>query len=330
MEPRQRVIRTLNYQETDIIPYSLDLTDEVHARLVDYYGDEDFYHKTGTHLAQERNESFRTVNETDFYDMFGVLWSKEQQGDFGIVKESIFKSPQLGNYTFPEPDYELIAQKCIRLEAQPGKFRMYIIGFSLYERAWTMRGIPEILMDFLTEKAFANKLLDKIAEYNLRVIDEVAKYDVDCIFFGDDWGQQKGLIMGEKIWREFIKPRLKQQYDYVKSKGMYVAQHSCGDVSDVFGDLVDIGMDIYNTFQPEIYDVEEMKRQYGQDVTFYGGVSTQQVLPFGTCDEVREQTRYLINVVGKNGGYICAPTHSIPSDVPTENIIAFLDTVQNQ
>lgn len=330
MEPRQRVIRTLNHQETDIVPYSLDLTDEVYARLVDYYGDQDFYHKTGTHLAQERNESFRTVNKTDFYDMFGVLWSKEQQGDFGIVKESIFKSPQLGNYTFPELDYELIAQKCMRLEAQPDKFRMYIIGFSLYERAWTMRGIPEMLMDFLTEKAFANELLDKIVEYNLKVIDEVAKYDVDCIFFGDDWGQQKGLIMGEKIWREFIKPRLKQQYEYVKSKGMYVAQHSCGDVSDIFGDLVDIGMDIYNTFQPEIYDVEEMKRDYGQDVTFYGGVSTQQVLPFGTSNEVRQQTHYLIDVVGKGGGYICAPTHSIPSDVPTENIIAFLDTVQNQ
>jgi len=167
-------------------------------------------------------------------------------------------------------------------------------------------------------------------EYNLKVVDIVAEYGVDCIFFGDDWGQQKGLIMGPPIWKEFIRPRLKRQYDYVKDKGMYVAQHSCGDIREVFADLVDLGLDIYNTFQPEIFDVEKMKREYGKHVTFYGGISTQRLLPFESPDGVRRETRKMMDVVGKDGGFIVAPTHAIPNDVPTENILAFLDAVQNQ
>jgi len=330
MTCKERVLTALRHEQPDIVPYQLDLTDDVYRRLQGYFRDDGFFARTGSHLAQERNESFTEVDATLFYDMFGVLWSREQEGDFGIVKKKVFNEADFGAYVFPEPDAALIREKCARLEAQPEKFTMYIIGFSLFERAWTLRGFNEILMDFLLEKQFAGRLLDRIVEYNLKVVDIVAEYDVDCIFFGDDWGQQKGLIMGPHIWREFIKPRLREQYDYVKSKGMYVAQHSCGDIRGVFHDLVEIGMDIYNTFQPEIYDVAKMKREYGDDVTFYGGISTQRLLPFGSPDDVRRETREIMDVAGKNGGFIAAPTHSIPNDVPTENILAFLDVAQNQ
>jgi uroporphyrinogen decarboxylase len=119
-------------------------------------------------------------------------------------------------------------------------------------------------------------------------------------------------------------------YSYVKSKGMYVAQHSCGDIHEVFPYLIDAGLDIYNTFQPEIYNVVEMKKLYGKHITFYGGISTQRLLPFASSDEVRLETRKMMDLIGKGGGYIVAPTHAIPDDVPTENILAFLDVVKNQ
>ena len=330
MTEKERVVLALSHQQPDKVPYHLDLTDLVYQRLKEYFSDDGFFSKTGSHLAQERNESFTEVSDKEFYDMFGVLWSREQEGDFGIVKNRVLENAEIGNYIFPEPDEKLIREKCERLVDQPDKFTMYIIGFSLFERAWTLRGFNEILMDFLLEKRFANELLDRIVEYNLKVVDIVSGYDIDCIFFGDDWGQQKGLIMGPPIWHEFIRPRLKTQYDHVKSKGMYVAQHACGDIREVFSDLVDLGLDIYNTFQPEIFDVAFMKREYGNDVTFYGGVSTQRLLPFEKPDVVQNEIRRIIDVVGKDGGYICAPTHAIPNDVPTENIIAFLDAVQNQ
>jgi uroporphyrinogen decarboxylase len=330
MTPRERVIKAIKHEETDIVPYHLDLTDEVYGRLVSHYNDIDFFAKTGSHLAQERNESFVNLSDTEFRDMFGVVWSKEQKGDFGIVKDYILKEPNFDGYTFPVPDEALIREKCRRLEQQKDKFRMYIIGFSLFERAWTLRSMPELLMDFLINKEFAGELLDRITEYNLAVVDIVSEYDIDCIFYGDDWGQQNGLIMGPALWREFIKPRLARMYDKVKEKGMYIAQHSCGDISELFPDLVEMGLHIYNTFQPEIYDVAEMKRLYGDKIAFYGGISTQRLLPMASPDEVKAEMRRLMKILAKDGGYIVAPTHAMPDDIPTENIEAFLEVVRNQ
>ena len=330
MTPRDRVIMALSHNETDILPYYLDLTDEVYERLQKYFDDNDFFQKTGSHLAQERNESFTVFSSTKFRDMFGVTWNREQEGDFGIVQDYILKDADFSDYIFPKPDEKLIREKCERLEKEKDKFRMYIIGFSLFERAWTLRSMPELLIDFKINQDFAHELLDRIVDYNLAVVDIVAQYDIDCIFYGDDWGQQKGLIMGPGIWREFIKPRLKKMYDRAKEHGMYVCQHSCGDISEVFTDLVELGLDAYNTFQPEVYDVVQMKKLYGDKITFYGGISTQQLLPNATPEEVKSEMRRLMNILGKDGGYIIAPTHAMPNDIPTENIIAFLEVVQNQ
>jgi uroporphyrinogen decarboxylase len=190
--------------------------------------------------------------------------------------------------------------------------------------------MEDLLVDFMLNPDFVDELLDRITTYNLAVVDIVARYPIDCIFFGDDWGQQQGLIMGPAHWRRFIRPRLAAMYAHVKSKGMYIAQHSCGDIHELFPDLVELGLDIYNTFQPEIYDVAEMKRLYGNKITFYGGVSTQRLLPFATPGKVKAETRRLMALLGKDGGYIAAPTHAIPDDVPTENILAFLEAVQAQ
>ena len=330
MTSRERVLKSIRHEKPEIMPYQLDLTDEVNERLIKYFKDENFFEKTGSHLAQERNESFTVLSPSRFKDMFGVIWSRDQEGDFGIVYDYILKDAEIGDYVFPVPDERLIREKCERLQKQKDKFRMYIIGFSLFERAWTLRSMSEILIDFLINKDFANELLDKIVQYNLAVVDIVAQYDIDCIFYGDDWGQQKGLIMGPELWREFIKPRLKKMYDRAKEHGMYVAQHSCGDISEVFPDLIELGLDIYNTFQPEIYDVVEMKRLYGDKITFYGGISTQRLLPNASPGEVKSEMRRLMDLLGKDGGYIVAPTHAMPNDIPTENIIAFLEVVQGQ
>jgi len=330
MNCRERVLRALKHEKTDIVPYQLDLTDEVHDRLAKYFGDAAFFEKTGSHLAQERNESFTSYASFKFRDMFGVIWNRIQEGDFGVVEEFILEDAEFGDYIFPLPDEKIIDEKCRRLEKQKDKFRIYHIGFSLFERAWTLRSMPELLIDFKLNKEFAHELLDRITEYNIAVIDIVSAYDIDCILFGDDWGQQKGLIMGPQLWREFIKPRLKSMYDRVKSKGMYVGQHSCGDIREVFPDLIELGLDIYNTFQPEIYDVALMKKLYGDRITFYGGISTQRLLPNAAPDEVKSEVKRLMGILGKDGGYIAAPTHAMPNDIPTANILAFLDAVKNQ
>ncbi|NCB92029.1 MAG: uroporphyrinogen decarboxylase [Clostridia bacterium] len=331
MTKREVVLQTLRHEQTDVIPYYLDLTEGELEKMIAFTGDKEFFEHSDSYLAQERNESFTDLGGGMFKDMFGVTWNVgAQEGDFGVVKEFPIPEADFGDYVFPEPDEALIREKCERLVQQKDKFTMYIIGFSLYERAWTLHSTAECLMDFLEEPEFMGELLDKIVEYNCKVVDIVAQYPIDCVFFGDDWGQQIGLQMGYPIWKEFIKPRLKIMYDHVKKYGMFVSQHSCGDCRQVFPDLVELGLDIYNTFQPEVYDIVEFKKLYGDHITFFGGISTQRILPFKTPEEVKKNMHEVMDVLGKNGGYILAPTHAMPNDIPPENVLAFMEVAKNE
>lgn len=119
-------------------------------------------------------------------------------------------------------------------------------------------------------------------------------------------------------------------YGRAKEYGMYVCQHSCGDISEIFPDLIELGLDAFNTFQTEIYDVVQMIKMYGDKITFYSGISTQRLLSNATPDEVKNAMRRLMEILGENGGYIVAPTHAMANDIPTENILAFLEVVKNQ
>jgi len=330
MTKRDIVIRTIEHKDSGVIPYFLDLTEEKRRDMIAYTGDELFFEHSDSYLAQERNESFVDLGNGMFKDMFGVTWDKgAQEGDFGIVKINPI-GDEIGDYVFPEPDEKLIREKCERLVAQKDKFTMYIIGFSLYERLWTLHGTFNTLVDFIEEPEYMHSLLDKIVEYNCKVVDIVAEYPIDCIFYGDDWGQQQGLQMGYPIWKEFIKPQLKKMYDHAKKYNMYVAQHSCGDCREVFPDLVELGLDIYNTFQPEVYDIVDFKKRFGDKITFFGGISTQCILPFKTAEEVKAEMHRVMDILGKDGGYILAPTHAMPNDIPPENVLAFMEVARNE
>jgi uroporphyrinogen decarboxylase len=219
-----------------------------------------------------------------------------------------------------------IREQCEQLLAtKDDKFCFAGIGFSMFERLWSYVGMEDALVYMITEPEFTHALLDKILEFNLKVIDIFNEYPFDAIYFGDDWGQQRGMILGAPLWREFIKPRMAKMYERVKSAGKFVIQHSCGDIRDVFSDLVELGLDCYQTVQPEIYDLESLKREWGDKLAFWGGISTQRALPIKTADEIRAIVRDTARLMGKGGGYILAPTHAIPGDVPPENVLAMLD-----
>lgn len=143
------------------------------------------------------------------------------------------------------------------------------------------------------------------------------------------WGQQHGLQMGPHIWRQFIRPALKRMYDEVRGKGKFLMIHSCGDVDELFDDLIDMGLKCFNPFQPEVMDVWTLLPRYRGRLSFHGGLSTQRTLPFGSPDDVRNETRRLL-ALGRDGGYIFAPAHDVEGDVPLENMLAAIETVQAQ
>ena len=136
--------------------------------------------------------------------------------------------------------------------------------------------------------------------------------------------------MGPAHWRHFIKPRMARMYAKAKAAGKYVLQHSCGDCNEILPDLIEIGLDCYQTFQPEVYDIEKVKALYGDKLAFWGGVSTQRCLPYATPQGVKDEALRVAKILRKDGGYIWAPTHAIAFDVPPENILALAEVFHQQ
>jgi uroporphyrinogen decarboxylase len=189
--------------------------------------------------------------------------------------------------------------------------------------------MTDLMVDMLEAPEFVDELFDAITAFNCGILEEVLRYDIDGVKFGDDWGQQNGLIFGGRLWRRFVKPRLARMYGMVKRANKIVLIHSCGRVQELFPDLIELGLDVFNPFQPEAMNPYEMKEQFGRDLTFLGGMSVQKLLPFGTPREIRDEARRLMEKIGQGGGFIIAPSHDMPGDIPLENMTAFIETVRN-
>ena len=215
------------------------------------------------------------------------------------------------------------------MAANAHRFRYVSLAFSLFERAWSLRGMTDLMVDMLEAPEFVDELLDAITVFNTGILEEVLRCDIDGVKFGDDWGQQNGLIFGGRLWRRFIKPRLAHMYGMVKRAGKAVLIHSCGRVQELFPDLIELGLDVFNPFQPEVMNPYEMKKEFGHALTFLGGMSVQRLLPFGTPRQIRDETCRLMEHVGRGGGFIIGPSHDMPGDIPLENMVAFIETVRN-
>lgn len=330
MTKREAVLEALAHQTIEPVPYSADFTQQESAKIAAWLKDEHFQKKLGGYLASAyySGDVVPVPGRPGYFqDEFGVVWNRNgADKDIGVIEKPIFTEPDLSLYQFPEPDREKLHALFRELQdRQTDCFKIGMFGFSLFERAWTLCGMENLLVYMVSDEAFVEGLLEEITNWNMQVLDIALQYQFDAFHFGDDWGQQRGLIMGPRYWRKYIAPCLKKMYGRVREAGRFVSQHSCGDIEEVFPDLIDMGLNIYQTFQPEIYNVKQVKAQFGNNLTFWGGISTQAILPHGTPEEVREETRRMIAIMNQNGGYIAAPTHSIPGDVPPENVLAMLE-----
>jgi uroporphyrinogen decarboxylase len=332
MTKREVIHAVLAGQVPSYVPWSCGFTKEARAKLGEHFKPLELEDALQNHLLKLGSDIgfFTDLGDNRVQDVFGVTWDRSIDKDIGNVAGCVLPDPTLQHYSFPDPyDRRFFAEIPGRIARHGDRFRVFQIGFSLYERAWTLRGMQNLLMDFYDHPNFVRSLLESIADYNIAQIREALKYEIDAVYFGDDWGQQRGLQMGPRLWHQFIYPELKRMYSVVQAAGRYVFIHSCGDVDEIFEDLIGIGLNCFNPFQPEVMDVESLMEHYRGRLTFHGGLSTQRTLPFGTVEDVRVETKRLL-AMGARGGYIFAPAHDVEGDVPLENMLAFIELVQNQ
>ncbi len=332
MDKRSVVRLVLEGKQPPYTPWSFGFTHEAEARLQEHFGVSDLEPILGNHLLGLGNGIgfFEELENDHFQDVFGVVWDRTIDKDIGNVVNQVLPQPNLRGYTFPNPlDERCFADIPDKIARYGDRYRVFQIGFSLYERAWTLRGMTTLMEDFYDNPDFVHELFNAIADYNIAQVQRAVQYDIDAVYFGDDWGQQHGLQMGPRLWRKFIYPVLRRMYAAVHQAGKAVFIHSCGDVDELFDDLIGIGLNCFNPFQPEVMDVHTLLDQYRGRLAFHGGLSTQRTLPYGSVAAVQAESQRLL-LHGRQGGYIFSPAHAVEGDVPLENMLAFIGAAQAQ
>jgi uroporphyrinogen decarboxylase len=333
---RREVMRAvLEHRRPAYVPWSFGFTQEAREKLAAHLGqptEEALHESVGNHILKLGSDIgfFQPAGQDRVRDVFGVVWDRSVDKDIGVVQGCVLPRPTLKGYAFPDPhDPRFFADIDGRIARRGDRFRVFQIGFSLWERAWTLRGIENLMMDFYDHPGFVRELLETIAEYNISQVGRALAYDLDAVYFGDDWGAQHGLQMGPRLWREFLQPVLRRMYGVVRRAGKFVMIHSCGDVDELFDELIDIGLSCFNPFQPEVMPVYELLERYRGRLCFHGGLSTQKLLPYGSPEEVRRESRRLL-AAGGAGGFIFAPAHDVEGDVPLANMLAFIEAAREQ
>jgi len=204
-----------------------------------------------------------------------------------------------------------------------------------FERAHAMQGMETFLLNMAMDPEFARALLERITDYCKqlmgRFLDELGE-NVDIVKIGDDLGIQKSLMISAQMYRDIIKPVHADFIDFIKSRTKAkIMFHSCGDVAPLIGDFIDIGVDILNPIQTStgsISDLPALKKQFGKNIVFCGAIDSHRILPYGSVEDVRQEVKRVMEILGPGGGCMIAAVHTVMNDVPPENVLAMVDAVE--
>lgn len=346
MNSRERLLAVLNREPFDRFPIDIWHVPEIYEDLATHLGTRDIveiYRKLGIDkmgwVGVPYTGDLRPAEgEDEIVTLWGARLKPQQAGDAAYSEmaenpladmeevEEVEEFPW-----WPDPDKFDIDFAEKQVEDFGKDFVTLGPWVSFFEIYCQMRGLEEAMVDTVAEPEFLNAALDRIEDVQTRMLrqllDRVGS-KLDLVFISDDMGSQNNLLFSLDTWHEFIGPRLRRWCEMIHSYGVRVFYHSDGAVDALIPHLIDAGIDVLNPIQHKCpgMGLESLKAKYGDKIIFHGGVDTQDVMPFGTADDVRAETQRCIDILGAGGGYIPCSCHNIQAGTPIENILAMIET----
>jgi uroporphyrinogen decarboxylase len=355
LSPRQRVLRAIRLEEPDRVPLFFTVTPQVAALLSRHLGIADYtvadsplsqnrisYHElllelgndvAGIGACSPRGNPTRELESGLLTNEWGVKY--RTVGYYSeMVAHPLAEAESLADvdgYAFPDPHapgrFDLARQVVERYGE-----RYAICGdleCTILEASWYLTGFQKFLIDLSLEKDYVFALLDRVMDYSIEVGRELLRIGADILWLGDDLGSQQGMLLSPAMWRRHFKERMRKVIQSLKSADprVKIAYHSCGSYYPVIPELLEIGVDILNALQPNARDMDlaRLKEQFGEKAVFFGGLDTQEVLPFGSVRDVEEEIKRVIQAAARGGGLILAGAHNIQPDVSVEKLVSIFD-----
>jgi uroporphyrinogen decarboxylase len=351
MTGRERVREALAHRETDRVPFSwgFGINAPCREKLREYLGISSMRH-LDAYLASFRDMAWiypeyrgpsdrnKRLADGSFIDLWGVARKPVSYGE-GYYDEishyplgGITDLSELDRFGWPQAEWTDAAHigDQIRDMRKESDIAVIVGNGNIFETSWYMRGFENMLYDLIMKPELAWGIMTRVTDYFIgyfKRILEAAEGEVDIVFTADDIGQQEGPLVSPKLWEAMIKPHHERLNKAIHEYGVKIMYHTDGSVMDMVSGLIGMGIDILEALQFDAkgMDPSLLKTQYGDRLCFHGGVSVQKTLPFGSPESVRDEVRERIRVLGKDGGYILAPSHAIQAGTPPENIAAFIE-----
>lgn len=355
MTAKTRVLSALNHKSTDRVPIDFAATPETKQKLKEYFGvdeDEVLLQELGIDVRAVTPEyvgpAFKNYSGQEwegkdktkpFQDVWGV-WRKPVSYSTGHYNEicqyplaEVENISDLDKFQWPQVDWwnmQDISSEINRIN-ENDEYAILIRNGNIFETAWYMRGLNNMLIDLKIRPKFAYELMRRITEYKidyLSAILEAARDKIDLVFTADDIGTQTGLLMSLDLWRRMIKPHHLKMNTALKRFNIKILYHTDGAIMEAVPELIDMGIDVLNPlqFSAQEMDPYKLKEEYGHQLCFHGGIDVQTILRTSTPEDVRRTVKERIEVLGKDGGYIVSPSHGIQVDTPLKNILTLYQT----
>lgn len=356
MKPRERVELALNHEVPDRCPMQASFTPEFAVRLradMDLEGQGGHNpHGGGNTYQLERalgeDMLLTSVGWANSYyqdtrpytDEWGVGWSiQPYETPFGVGHYTEIAGHPLADdaaieaYQPPDPtrpELYVASEQMIR----DFKDDYWIVGVTvttIFETAWALRGLTQMLMDMAVSPELAERILDIPYHYHLTAAKRLVEMGVDMVWTGDDVGSQHRMLISPSMWRTYLKPRMANFIAELKgiNPDVKVAYHTDGNIFPIIPDLIDIGLDVLNPVQPASMDPADLAEQYGDRLCFWGSIDVQYTLPFGSPADVEAEVRKRLSTIGRGGGLVLAPTHHVQLDTPLENFWSMVNTIKD-